>query len=481
MLFKLANLKHAGLTYITVVLLTVSLTVSGMLLLTKVFDLSRFDQADFRIMDDCERPEYYHYPVRIHSDQDNDLMDDDWESFHGLDPHEGADSNMDIDYDGYSNREEFEAGTDPGESRSFPGIVKVTEHGFDCFYTAELGMINDDSLVDILVRDPSEGFLPMIRDIVLIQQPDLSFVLHDAQNFQLPELTLISEAILLVELNGDNAMDLALIGISDYIPGASDQILFAPTCHLCFYETLGEMPQAHSELGPAEVSFFSELEQWIVLSYELKDYFADNATVITSVPLLVELTWATDPNGLVIRRDDPMLPEQFLESCNEMTVRCFSVIADENDYNGGDIFDELTVEYLPEEFQISITDKVNDPEENDIYFLIKSTFSEDEKFLIQDYSKFNQEALYLARNEFQRTLETGVMWHPSDESEVIYNTLSKNLGDAPVFGLSFRVPNYAKYRALDWGDRRTRNIAGSIQTVLRFVADRYTRYPFQYP
>lgn len=462
-------------------LLTVSVTVSGMLLLAENFDLSISHKADFRVMDGCERPEYYHYPVRIHSDQDNDFMDDGWESFHGLDPHEKADSSMDMDYDGYSNREEFEAGTDPGESRSFPGIVKVTNHGFDCFYTAELGMINDDSLVDILVRDPSEGFLPMIRDIVLIQQPDLSFVLHDAQNFQLPELTSISETILLVELNGDDAMDMALIGISDNIPGASDQILFAPTCHLCSYETLGEMPQAHSELGPDKVSFFRELEQWIVSFYDLEDYFADNAAVITSVPLLVELTWVTDLSGLVIRRDNPTFPEQFLENCNEMTVRCFSVVADENDYNAENIFDELSVEYLPDAFQISITDKVNDPEENDIYYLVKSKFSENEEYSIKDYSKFNQEALYLARNELKKILETGVMWYPSDESEFIYNILSKNLGGVPIFEFSYRTPSYEKYPTLDWGDRRNRNIAGSIQTVLRFVADRYTRFPYQYP
>lgn len=481
MLFKLANLKHTGSACITVVLLTVSATVSGMLLLAEIFDLSISHQADFRVMDGCERPEYYHYPVRIHSDQDNDFMDDGWESFHGLDPHEGADSSVDMDYDGYSNREEFEAGTDPGESRSFPGIVKVTDHGFDCFYTAELGMINDDSLVDILVRDPSEGFLPMIRDIVLIQQPDLSFVLHDAQNFQLPELTSISEAILLVELNGDDAMDLALIGISDNIPGASDQILFAPTCHLCSYETLGEMPQAHSELGPAEVSFFSELDQWITSSYEWSDYFADNATEVMSVPLLTELTWVMDSNGVVIRRDHPTSPEKFLESCNERAVRCFNVVADENDHNGENILDELSVEYLPDAFQISITDKTNDPEENDVYYLVKSVFSENEEFSIKDYSQFNQEALYLARNEFKKILETGVMWYPSDESEVIYNILSKNLGDVRVFEFSFQTPSYGKYRTLDWGDRRTRNIVGSIQTVLRFVADRYTRYPLQNP
>lgn len=481
MLFKLANLKHTGPAHIAVVLLTVSVTVSGMLLLAEIFDLSISHQADFRVMDGCERPEYYHYPVRIHSDQDDDLMDDGWELFYGLDPYEDADSSMDIDYDGYSNREEFEAGTDPEESRSFPGIIKVMTHGFDCFYTAELGMIDDDGLVDILIRDPSEGFLPMIRDIVLIQQPDSSFVLHDAQNFQLPELTSISEAILLVELNGDHAMDLALIGISDHISGARDQILFAPTCHLCSYDTLGEMPKAHFELGPAEASFFSELDQWITSIYEGADYFTDNAAEIMSVPLLAELTWVTDPNGLVIRRDDPMLPEQFLESCNEMTVRCFSVIADENDYNGENIFDELTVEYLPDAFQISITDKVNDPEENDVYYLVKSKFSENEEYSIKDYSKFNQEALYLARNELKKILETGVMWYPSDESEVIYNILSKNLGGVLVFEFSYRTPSYGKYPTLDWGDRRTRNIAGSIQTVLRFVADRYTRFPYQYP
>ena len=58
-------------------------------------------------------------PIRLlaadgHPDSDNDGMPDEWEQKHDCDPHDPSDAALDYDLDGYTNLEEFNAGTDPG-------------------------------------------------------------------------------------------------------------------------------------------------------------------------------------------------------------------------------------------------------------------------------------------------------------------------------------------------------------------------------
>jgi hypothetical protein len=53
-------------------------------------------------------------------DDDNDGMPDDWEAQYGLNPLLN-DAALDKDEDGYSNLEEYEAGTDPSDPGSIPG------------------------------------------------------------------------------------------------------------------------------------------------------------------------------------------------------------------------------------------------------------------------------------------------------------------------------------------------------------------------
>lgn len=53
-------------------------------------------------------------------DSDGDGIPDEWEKAHGLDPFNAADAALDPDNDGFSNLEEFLAGTDPRDGKSHP-------------------------------------------------------------------------------------------------------------------------------------------------------------------------------------------------------------------------------------------------------------------------------------------------------------------------------------------------------------------------
>ena len=54
------------------------------------------------------------------SDDDNDGLPDSWESQYGLNPRDAADAGADADGDGYTNAEEYAAGTDPTDASSLP-------------------------------------------------------------------------------------------------------------------------------------------------------------------------------------------------------------------------------------------------------------------------------------------------------------------------------------------------------------------------
>lgn len=67
--------------------------------------------------------------VLVEPDSDADGIPDDWELDHGLNPFVGTDAHIDTDGDGMTNRDEYVAGTDPGDSSSFLKLSNLPVNG----------------------------------------------------------------------------------------------------------------------------------------------------------------------------------------------------------------------------------------------------------------------------------------------------------------------------------------------------------------
>jgi len=74
----------------------------------------------------CHTVPVYGKETKIKTDQidtDGDGIPDQWEVKYKLDPNDSTDANLDMDKDGFSNIEEFMAGTDPSDPKSHPPIL----------------------------------------------------------------------------------------------------------------------------------------------------------------------------------------------------------------------------------------------------------------------------------------------------------------------------------------------------------------------
>lgn len=222
------------------------------------------DAKSLAIQLDCSRPSKFEFSPSMRLDADSDSMDDNWEQRFGLNINDPTDAILDLDSDGYTNLDEYLSGTEPNNSRYNPGIIEITNLGFDCYYIVETGYINEDNLIDILIRDPDRNYIPAIRDFVMIQNSEQGFTLDEAINYDFEDLSPIQSAVVVAELNGDSAKDLALIGLSRFIPDAKDQIIYAPSGETVARGiNLDTIPFSHQDLSAEVVTFFQDVDNWL--------------------------------------------------------------------------------------------------------------------------------------------------------------------------------------------------------------------------
>ena len=78
---------------------------------------------DSKVCPVCNETQPEEEAPQVVLDADDDGITDDWERKYGLNPGDPADADEDLDGDGFTNREEFEAGTDPTDRNSHPDYL----------------------------------------------------------------------------------------------------------------------------------------------------------------------------------------------------------------------------------------------------------------------------------------------------------------------------------------------------------------------
>lgn len=359
---------------------------------SRIVDSFRYhtSQSALSTSDECMRPNYYRFRlISIRIDRDGDRMDDEWEQMHGLDPSNSYDGSLDPDNDGYSNLEEFRDDTFPFSAHFNSGRIAVTTQGFDCFYVVEMGLINEDELLDLLIRDSNEKYVPAVRDFVMIQQPDHSFSIDDAENYSIPELTDISSILTVAELNLDDSKDIMMSGLSSLIPNVEDNVIvYGPICEICYERARGgiPIPLSHLELDHNVLSFFSDFENWM----NDEDYFVKNAERMVFVPSIESVDWLVGGNSEL---SDQAIPT----ACDQEGVACFDVVVGESDPLLLSAEDAILFRYthLPYELKLSDREKGFNQTYRDAKVIVK--FSSDAEILVEDFSKFNPDAVDIAQ------------------------------------------------------------------------------------
>lgn len=404
---------------------------------------------------DCVRPDYYRFRLNsIRIDRDGDRMDDEWEQMHGLDPSNPNDGSLDPDNDGYSNLEEFRDDTFPFSAHFYPGRIAVTTQGFDCFYVVEMGFINEDELLDLLIRDSNEKYVPAVRDFVMIQQPDHSFSIEDAENYSIPELTDISSILTVAELNLDDSKDIVMSGLSSLIPNVEDKVIvYGPICEICYERARGgiPIPLSHLEVDHNVLSFFSDFENWV----NDENYFVRNAERMVFVPSIESADWLIDGNT-------GLSDQAFSTACEQEGVACFDVVVDESDPLLLSAEDAILFRYTHLPYQLKLSDREKGPNQTyrDAKVIVK--FNSDAGILVQDYSEFNSDAVDIAQI-LSASEEIDIPWiDVNTVRSKFYHILDGNLQFHGFVSPDWGILEYASHST----------IVGSIQRSLYAIVDK---------
>ncbi|MBT8350933.1 MAG: fibronectin type III domain-containing protein, partial [Deltaproteobacteria bacterium] len=140
--------------------------------------------------------------IRI-NDNDNDEMADDWEVDNGLDPGFN-DGNQDSDGDGYTNLQEYQSDTDPGDSASIPfeKIETLPHHNSGI---TDTWRIPNNSSFAVLI-DSANG--------INIEQNSITFIIDDGERIY--NRSLSSNTVRAVKLtNEDNSQVTLLWAVYD--------------------------------------------------------------------------------------------------------------------------------------------------------------------------------------------------------------------------------------------------------------------------
>ncbi|MDY6790272.1 MAG: fibronectin type III domain-containing protein [Thermodesulfobacteriota bacterium] len=132
------------------------------------------------------------------NDNDNDDMADDWEVNNGLSPYMD-DSTLDLDGDGYTNYQEYQCGTDPGDGASIPfDIIEALPH-------------HNSGITDSWRVPNNSSFAVFIESAngININQNSINFIINDGN--QVYERNLSSNTVRVVKLSDDDDSQVTLL------------------------------------------------------------------------------------------------------------------------------------------------------------------------------------------------------------------------------------------------------------------------------
>lgn len=106
------------------------------------------------------------------ADSDGDGIPDEWESKYNLNPHDAADAHSDPDHDGFSNLEEFQAGTSPTDPESYPPyatqlrLANVIRMPFQYRFLGVQKLSESNQVYQINIRSMERTYFAKIGDVI---------------------------------------------------------------------------------------------------------------------------------------------------------------------------------------------------------------------------------------------------------------------------------------------------------------------------